>query len=209
MTEVEKCIGKLLKMSMNKEAEKQLPCVVILTIDGHDKNVARQMTSLLGALLVKIQLYCEHETLPHPVENQPGMTLTSLSESQSKYLEKALPYIKRSFQVLSLAAKLGISFMTPLPSSSIPNWKPHLKIAKQYPMLQSHFGSEKDIFLSTLECASQEWQKCLASILREHGGLTKQNIAEKFHLKRTICDEGGGSTQVAWLCKMHCEGKRF
>ena len=64
MTEVEKCIGKLLKMSMNKEAEKQLPCVVILTIDGHDKNVARQMTSLLGALLVKIQLYCEHETLP-------------------------------------------------------------------------------------------------------------------------------------------------
>ena len=73
LTKVEKSIGNLLKIAMNNEAEKQLPRVVILTIDGHDKNVARRMTSLLGALSVKIQLYCEHETLPHPVENQPGI----------------------------------------------------------------------------------------------------------------------------------------
>ena len=117
-------------MSMNKEAEKQLPCVVILTIDGHDKNVARRMTSLLGALLVKIQLYCEHETLPHPVENQPGIILTSLSESRSEYLDKALPYINGLFHVLTIAARLGISSIVPLASSLIPNWTPHLKLAK-------------------------------------------------------------------------------
>ena len=45
-------------------------------------------------------------------------------------------------------------------------------------------------------------------MLVENGGLTDQNIAKKFHLKRTIYDEGNGSTQVAWLCKLHCEGKR-
>ena len=75
-------------------------------------------------------------------------------------------------------------------------------------MLQSHFDSKKDIFLSKLECASNEWQKCVASMLVENGGLTDQNIAKKLHLKRTIYDEGDGSTKVAWLCKFHCEGKR-
>ena len=186
--------------------------VALLTTNYSKSTIEALLTwvpPLLGDKFVRIQLYCEDNKLPHPVENQPGVTRTSMSESRSEYLHKALPYINGLFYVLSIAARVGISSMVPLASSLLPDWTPHLKLAEKYPMIQSHCDSKKDIFLSKLECASKEWQKCLASILREHGGLTKQNIAEKFHLKRTICDEGGGSTQVAWLCKMHCEGKRF
>mgnify|MGYP000674524323 FL=1 len=95
--------------------------------------------------------------MTHLVENQSGITLTSLSESQLEYLDKALPYINGLFHILNLAATLGISpIIVPLASSLIPNWTPHLKLAKQYPMIQSHFDSKKDIFLSKLECASNE-----------------------------------------------------
>ena len=142
------------------------------------------------------------------MENQSGITLTSLTNSEQETLERALPYMKGFFYVLTIAARLGISSIVPLASSLIPNWTPHLKLAKRYPMIQSHFDSKKDIFLSKLECASKEWQKCLASILRENGGLTDQNIAKKFLLKRTIYHEGDGSTQVAWLCKTHYRGQQ-
>ena len=208
---IENSISKLLKMALENEAEKQLPRVALLTTkfpESTFEELLRWVPRILGGKFLRIQLYCEDKQMPHPVENQLGITLTSLSESHSKYLDKALPYINGLFHVLTIAARLGISSMVPLASSLIPDWTPHLKLAKQYPMIQSHFESKKDIFLSKLECASKEWQKCLASILRENGGLTNQNIAKKFHLKRTIYDEGGRSTQVAWLCKMHSEGKR-
>ena len=159
---------------------------------------------------MRIQLYCEDKKLPHPVENQPGIILTSLSESQLEYLDKALPYINGLFHVLTIAARLGISSTIPFASSLFLDWTSHLKLAKQYLMIQGNIEPKKDIYdLSTLECASKEWQRCLASILRENGGLTDQNIAKKFHLKRTIYDEGEGSAHVAWLCNVHSEGKKL
>ena len=176
LSKVEKSIGNLLKIAMNNEAEKQLPRVVILTIDGHDKNVARRMTSLLGALSVKIQLYCEHETLPHPVENQPGITLTSWSESHSKSLHKLLPYINFFFSVLTTAIRLGINFVVPLASSFIPDWTPHLKLAKEHPMIssiiKSKFGRSTSLKTSHV-CPStleyfKEFQTCFAFILEEN-----------------------------------------
>ena len=212
ISKLDKSIGKLLKMALENEVEKQLPRVALLTSklpESIFEKLLTRVSRVSGVEIVRIQLYCEDKKLPHPVENQLGITLTSLSESHSEYLDKALPYINGFFHVLTVAARLGIFSMVPFASSLIPNWTPHLKLAKQYPIIQSHYDSKKDhIFLSKLECASIEWQKCLASILRKNGGLTDQNIDKKFHLKRTIYDEVDGSTQVAWLCKLHCEGKR-
>ena len=54
---------------------------------------------------------------------------------------------------------------------------------------------------STLEYF-KEWQTCLAFILEDNGGVTDQNVAEKFCLWRAKID---GGTRVAWLCKKHYE----
>ena len=205
-------VENILKMVLENEAENQLPRIALLTTKFPESTfdkLLRWVPRTLGGQIIRIQLYCEDKQLPHPVENQPGITLISLSESHSEYLDKALPYINGFFHVLTVAARLGIFSMVPFASSLIPNWSRQFrKLANGYPMIQNTIKSNKDTYLSTLESASKEWQKCLASILRKNGGLTDQNIAKKFHLKRTIYDEGDGSTQVAWLCKLHCEGKR-
>ena len=50
MPKVEKSIGKVLKLDMDNEVEKQLPCVIILTTDGHGKNVGRLVNLLFKVL---------------------------------------------------------------------------------------------------------------------------------------------------------------
>ena len=55
-------------------------------------------------------------------------------------------------------------------------------------------------------CTSEsfkEWQKCLASILANNGGLTDKNIDDKFGLKRVKYKNDEG---VAWLCDEHYNG---
>ena len=156
---IDNSISKLLKMALENEVEKQLPRVALLTIkfpESTFEELLRWVPRTLGGQIIRIQLYCEDKQLPHPVENQPGITLTSFSESYSECLENAIPYINGLFHILTTAARVGISSMVPLGSSLIPNWTPHLKLANQYPMVQSHFKSKKDIFLSKLECASNE-----------------------------------------------------
>ena len=172
ISKIENSISKLLKMAqIENEVGKQLPRVALLTANYRKSTIEALLTwvpHLLGDKFVRIQLYCEDRKLPHPVENQPGITVTSMSESRSEYLLKALPYINGLFYVLTIAARVGISSMVPLASSLLPDWTPYLKLAKQYPMIQSHCDSKKDIFLSKLECGSKEWKKCLQSILREN-----------------------------------------
>ena len=108
ITNIEKSLGKLLRLAMENEQAKQLPQVAILTtID--DKNIKKFVTSMLGISLVEIHLYCEDPTLPHPVENQPGIALTSWLQSHRDRLEKALPYINGFFVVLTKAIGLGIN----------------------------------------------------------------------------------------------------
>ena len=191
ITKVEKSISKLLKLAMENKAEKQLPCIAIITTKGHEKNVVNLVTSLLGALSVQIHLYCEHEILPHPVENQPGITLTSWSESRAESLQKVLPYINFFFPILTTAIKLGINSMAPLASSFIPDSIPHLKLAKDHPMISSVIKSKFDTSSSSKTahiCPStseyfKEWQTCLEFILNDgHGGVTEQNIVEKLSL---------------------------
>ena len=209
MTKIKKSLGKLLKLPMENEDEKQLPRVAILTtkfLESTFEELLRWVPRTMGGKIIRIQLYCEDKQLPHPVENQPGITLTSFSESYSECLENAIPYINGLFHILTTAARVGISSMVPLGSSLIPNWTPHLKLANQYPMVQSHFKSKKDIFLSKLEYASKEWQKCLALILEENGGLSDENISKKFLLKCANY-EVDGRTQVAWLCETHYKEK--
>ena len=183
---VEKSVSKLLEMVLENEAEKQLPCVAFLMF-GFRKStfprLVRFVAQLLEGEFVTIHLYCEHKRLPHPVKDQPGITLTCLSESRLKTLNKALPYINGFLRVLIIGARLGISSVVPAASSLIPNWSPQFKqLANGYPMIQNTIKSNKDRYLSTLESASKEWQKCLALILEENGGLTDENIAEKFFL---------------------------
>ena len=213
MNNVQKSIGKLLKMALENEAEKQLPRVALLTTKYSDSTIERLLTwvpkVLLGGEFVRIQLYCEDKNLTHLVENQSGITLTSLTNSEQETLERALPYMKGFFYVLTIAARLGLSSVAPVVSSLVPDCTPHFKLAKQYPMIQRHtMKLKKDIFLSKLECASKEWQKCLSSILKENGGLTDENIAKKFGLHRAIYNQTHGSTQVAWLCETHYKGQR-
>ena len=212
-TKTKKCIGKLLKLPMENEDGKQLPSVAILTTNG-DNGIANPVTSLSGVTSVRIQLYCEDHTLPHPVQNQAGITLTSWSTSQSDCLSKALPYINGFFYVLSVAIIMGIDSVDPLSNPSIPDWTGHRELAKQYPLLSSTIESIKDISTSStispecptmIECFN-EWQKWLASVLVENGGLTDQNIAEKFCLRRAFYDDKTGrSSRVAWLCEAHHE----
>ena len=138
--EVMNKVEKVLKMVLENEAENQLPCVALLTTkfpESTFETLLRWVPRNLGGEILRIQLYCEDKNLPHPVENQLGITLTSLSESHSKYLDNALPYINGLFNVLTIAARLGISSVAPLASSLIPDWTPHLKLAKQYPMIES------------------------------------------------------------------------
>ena len=198
-------------MALDSEAEKQLPRVSFLMFKYGNSTLQRLlrfMAQLLEGDFVTIRLYCEHKRLPHPVKDQPGITLTCLSESRLKTLNKALPYINGFFRVLIIGARLGISSMVPTASSSIPNWSSQFKqLANGYPMIQNTIKSNKDRYLSTLKSASKEWQKCLALILEENGGLTDENIAKKFLLKRTRY-EVDGRTQVAWLCETHYNGKK-
>ena len=137
---------------------------------------------------MRIQLYCEDRHSIHLVENYIGVPLTSLPKSQQETLERALPYIEGFCGVLSIVVRLGISSVAPLVSSLVPNCTPHIKLPKQYPMIQRHTERLKkdNMFLNTLECASKEWQKYLASILTENGGLTNENIAKKFGLQRAF-----------------------
>ena len=103
--------------------------------------------------------------------------------------------------------------MAPFTSSLIPDWTPHLKLAKEHPMISSIIKSKFGRFTSLKTshvCPStseyfKEWQTCLAFILEENGGVTDQNIAEKFCLWRARIE---GGTQVAWLCKKHYKEQR-
>ena len=86
----------------------------------------------------------------------------------------------------------------------IPDWTPHLKLSKGYSIVSRIMKSEFDAKQSF-----KEWQKCLASILAENGGVTDENIYKKFCLRRAINDNKvDGGTQVAWLCKTHYEAQR-
>ena len=199
---------------MENESEKQLPRVVILTTNSNEKNITRLVTSLLGALSVQIQLYCEHETLPHPIKNQPGITLTSWSESRLESLCKVLPYMNSFFFVLSTAIRLGINSVAPLVSSFIPDWTPHLKLAREHPTISSTIKSKFDrstssqiyqVCPSTLEYF-KEWQKSLAFILDENGGLRDENIVATFYL---WCAKRNGGTPVSWFCKKHYGDQMF
>ena len=216
INKVEKSVSMLMKIALRNEAENQLPRVALLTTKFPESTfeaLLRWVPRNLGGEILRIQLYCEDKTMPHPVENQPGITLTSLSESRSEYLDKALPYINGFFNVLTIAGKLGISSVAPLASSFIPDWMPHLKLAneypmKQYPVIQGTLKSKEDTYhLRTVNSSSKEWQRCLASILMENGGLTDENITKKFCLQRAIYYEADGNTRVAWLCKTHYKGQ--
>ena len=55
--------------------------------------------------------------------------------------------------------------------------------------------------------SSEEWQKCLASILKEkYGGASKEIIYDKFLLRPATCRETDGNIRVAWLCDKHYNG---
>ena len=209
---VEKALGKLLKLAMENEVQNQLPRVVVLTNDGVNK-IRKLVTSLSGnnVLSVRIELYCEDQTSLHPVENQEGITLTCLSEALSKSLGKALPYVNGLLCVLITAAKFGINYVIPPLASTIPDLIPYLKVAKGYPMisetLRSKFhlsgtSSISHVSPTTLD-SFKEWQSCLASILTDNGGVTDENIANKFRLRRGMYRKADGSDHVAWLCDKH------
>ena len=97
------------------------------------------MTSLSRnhVVSVRVELCCEDRTLPHPVVNQQGITITSLSESLSQGLGRALPYINGFLCALTIAAKLGSSYGVPFPASPILELLPYLKDVKLYPMIST------------------------------------------------------------------------
>ena len=66
MSNIEKSISKLLKMALENEVEKQLPCVALLTTNSSASTIEQLLTHwprLLGGKMVRIQLYCEDKKL--------------------------------------------------------------------------------------------------------------------------------------------------
>ena len=214
LSKVQKDIDKLLKFALESDFEKQLPRFVVLNTSDGVNNIRKLVTSLSGGHVssVRVELCCEDRTSPHPVENQPGITITSLSEPLKGGLERALPYVNNLLWMLTTAAKLGIKSVIPVATAFAPSSLPHFKLPKEYLMISNALRFKTDTratssiaHLSSRSESFQEWQKCLASILAENGGVTNQNIVEKFCLRRVKTD---GDTRVAWLCKKHCEGQR-
>ena len=215
MRKVEIAVDKLLKFVVESEAEKQLPRLAILTSDGVN-NVRKLVTKLSGGHIssLRIQLCCEHKTSPHLVENQPGITITCLPEK----LERALPYINGLAWILITVAKLGISSVIPMAGVLIPDSLISVTEAL-YPIISNTGHRFKDDMPATSSSSirfkqahvwptilqsSEEWQKWLASILKEkYGDDTHKIIYDKFLLRRAIKKETDGNNQVAWLCDKH------
>ena len=206
VSKVGKAVDKLLKFVVESEAEKQLPRLAILTTtsDGVNK-IRKQVTKLSGGHIsfVRVELCCEDRTSPHPVENQHGITITSLSGPLKEGLERALPYVNGLVWILATAAKLGINSAIPIAGTFIQEHSfAQLKLPKDYP-LPAPPSSISHVRPAVLQ-SSKEWQKCLALILKDkYGGVTNEIMYDKFHLKRATYKEEGSNTQVAWLCDKH------
>ena len=204
MSKVQKAVDKLLKFVMESEAEKQLPRFVILTSDGVN-NIRKLVTTISSGHVscIRVQLCCEDRICPHLVENQRGITITSLSEPLKEGLERALPYVNGLVWILTTAAKLGINSVIPLAGTFIQYLSvAQLKLPKKYPLVAQ--SSSTSHARPTILQSSKEWQKWLASILKDKcGGVTNEIIWDKFHLKRATYKDGGSNIQVAWLCDKH------
>ena len=163
------------------------------------------MTTVSGGHVscIRVQLCCEDRTCPHPLENQRGITITSLSEPLKEGLERALPYVNGLVWILTTAAKLGINSVIPLAGTFIQYLSvAQLKLPKKYPLVAQ--SSSTSHARPTILQSSKEWQKCLALILKEkYGGVTNEIIYDKFHLKRATYKDEGSNIQVAWLCDKH------
>ena len=203
-SKVGEVVDKLLKFVMESEAEKQLPRFVILTSDGVN-NIRKLVTTVSGGHVssIRLELCCEDRMSPHPVENQRGITITSFSEPLREGLERALPYVNGLVWILTTTAKLGINSAIPIAGTFVKDHSfAQLKLPKKYP-LPAPSSSISHVRPTILQ-SSKEWQKCLASILKDkYGGVTNEIISDKFHLKRATYKESSSNNQVAWLCDKH------
>jgi hypothetical protein len=98
--------------------------------------------------------------------------------------------------------KLCIGISLPVPGSSS-----FVKVKRRYLSLSEHLKEAcaadhrgADNIGATESC--REWQRCLAAMLEENGGVTDDNISRKFALKRARY-KSDGSNAVAWLCDEH------
>ena len=141
---------------------------------------------------------------------EPSLTLTLKINKTRMYNIKVVfwelcTWHKIFVYVLTTTIGLDISCVAPLASSFIHDWTPYLKHTKEHPMIPNfieppHWKSLVYV-PSTLEFF-KEWQKSLAFILDENGGLRDQNIVATLYLWRA---KTKGGTRVSWLCKKHYE----
>ena len=118
-------------------------------------------------------------------------------------------------------AKLGISSVIPMPGVLIPDSLRSVTEA-MYPIIFNTGHRFRDDMPATSSSSirfnqahvwptilqsSEEWQKCLASILKEkYGGATHKIIYDKFLLRPATDKETDGNIRVAWLCDKHHNG---
>ncbi|MCO5586398.1 hypothetical protein L7F22_040338 [Adiantum nelumboides] len=104
LPKIAKTVEKSLHFAVESEAGK-VPRFVFLTTDKI--GVTRKLvTSLIKGLhSVRIELFCEHRLLPHRVDGQKGIVLTSIDDTS--LLHDALPYANGFLTLLTLVAKVG------------------------------------------------------------------------------------------------------
>ena len=125
-----------------------------------------------------------------------GITLT---DSFSEALHRAIPYANRLLRTFTMAARVGINILAPptATSTTMLGWLPGLNAG---------IGKEEMSATSLRVCSWSRsfghWQECLVSVLAQHGGVTDENIAKKFLLRRAMYTSDG-SNRVTWLCHEH------
>jgi hypothetical protein len=187
-----------------------LPCLVILRTKGVHKIWA--FLSAGNVKRVHLELCCEHPDSPHRIEEQTGMSLTSLSASLRNHLDRALPWINGVFGILTAGAQVGLNSVAPPAGSFIPDNMirlPGIKAGQEHPMVaprRSENMSTRFYANNTTPERYREWQKCFKAILTEKYGLDldiDQAMARRFLLYSVKYKAADGIRRVAWLCDEH------
>jgi hypothetical protein len=207
-------VEKILKsFHMDSETDQMpVPRLVYFRTSGSVHRIWDLMTLLSGGnvKLVHLELCCEYWKSPHRVQDQPGMSLTSLSPPLRKHLDTALPYINGLLWILTKAAQAGLNSIAPPVGSFIPDniRLPDINVSQPHPLIQgtSTSGNASTFIANSTSERYSEWQKCFKAILIEIYGRDvdmEQKISERFLLYRVDYKDAYGISHVAWLCPEH------
>jgi hypothetical protein len=203
-------VDKILKSSPADSETDQTPVPRLVYFRASRVHKLWDLVTVGNVNNVNLELCCEYQKSPHRVQDQPGMSLTSLSAPLRKHLDAALPYINGVLWILTKAAKAGLNSIASPAGSFIPDniRLPDINVNQQHPLIPgtSTSGNASTFVANDTSERYREWQKCFKAILIENYGRDvdmEQKISERFLLRRVDYRDAYGSRHVAWLCPEH------